>query len=266
MSLMPWGACAAVENKNDCEKCDMLKVASMRAEAPNGDPPLGVVYPSNAELGRRLGVTGVTIGYWRKEGCPNTSVTAARAWMENNKPRIGRHQAPLQDELPRPPIVLPSEEDPYALVQRLRDSEKAISGEIDGWLSVTLPGLVAERDKAKGKVLIATERKIAIVNHRISALRKEQRTAIAALLAAERDIVKLEYSRGKLISLDSARDLVSSAILPIIIAVRRMPESGEDDREKTRLRALSESLLAVAREAAREFVQIKLAAAGVSAA
>ncbi len=228
----------------------------MRAEAPNGDPPLGVVYPSNAELGRRLGVTGVTIGYWRKEGCPNTSVTAARAWMENNKPRIGRHQAPLQDELPRPPIVLPSEEDPYALVQRLRDSEKAISGEIDGWLSVTLPGLVAERD----------ERKIAIVNHRISALRKEQRTAIAALLAAERDIVKLEYSRGKLISLDSARDLVSSAILPIIIAVRRMPESGEDDREKTRLRALSESLLAVAREAAREFVQIKLAAAGVSAA
>jgi len=224
----------------------------MRAEAPNGDPPLGVVYPSNAELGRRLGVTGVTIGYWRKEGCPNTSVTAARAWMENNKPRIGRHQAPLQDELPRPPIVLPSEEDPYALVQRLRDSEKAISGEID--------------DKAKGKVLITTERKIAIVNHRISALRKEQRTAIAALLAAERDIVKLEYSRGKLISLDSARDLVSSAILPIIIAVRRMPESGEDDREKTRLRALSESLLAVAREAAREFVQIKLAAAGVSAA
>jgi hypothetical protein len=178
--------------------------------------------------------------------------------MEANKPRIGRYQAPLEEELPRAPIIAPVDEDPYALVQRLRASEKAISGEITGWLDVTLPALIEERNKSRGKALIAADRKVAIVNHTISVLRREQRVAIAALLAAERDIVRLEKDRGKLVSLDVAKDLISNALLPAIIAIRRMPESGENDREKARLRVLSESLLAVMRDSARESVQTKL--------
>jgi hypothetical protein len=151
-------------------------------------------------------------------------------------------------------------------VARLRLSEKWISGEIASWIDVALPQMIAERDQAKGKALAEIDCKISIINHKLERLRREQRAAVSALLSAEGDIVKLEKSRGALISLDAAKDLVSQALLPVIIAIKRMPESAEDVRERARLSALAEALLSTLRDSAHEVVKEKTPSAEVATA
>ena len=92
--------------------------------------------------------------------------------------------------------------DPYELIQRLKVCEARIASEIAGWANVVLPQLSRERDAAREKERQELERKIAVISHKISVLRVEQRATISALIRAENEVIKLEKARGKLISLD----------------------------------------------------------------
>ena len=253
---LPWRACGTASFLSDCIFPSRVDFASMQAATSNGDPPVGALHLSDRAIAGALGVSPTTIGIWRKQGCPNTSLPSARAWMEANRPRIGRYQAPLQEELVRPRVsALPDNEDIYALVERLRRSEREIALEINDWLSL-LPELAKQRGN-KGKEALDADRKTAIIGHRVMLLRQEQRKAIQAILDGEGAIVKLERARGALISLDQAKNLVSTALMPAIIAIKRMPSSAESEREKARLSALAESLLATLRDSACESVEAK---------
>ena len=103
-------------------------------------------------------------------------------------------------------------------------------------------------------MVTVAERKIAAVHHRIAGLRVEQRRVIASLVSTEEAIVKMERARGKLIDLDAAKYLITRSILPLTIAIRRIPDSGRDDDEKARLQAISEALLAEIRRGADEAI------------
>lgn len=214
-----------------------------------------LIYPTNRAIATGLGVHESTVGMWRKEGMPNTSIAAAREWMEAHRPNVGLRETVAVEELKLPLVVLPENEEPEQVVKRLRLAERTIAGHIDAWLNRGLPDAMAERDKAKGKALIEVERKISIIHHKIEQLRREQRMAVSALLNAEADVVKLERARGKLITIDEAKDLVSKSILPICIAIRKIPESATSDEERKRFAAIAEALLAVLRDAATAAVQ-----------
>lgn len=160
-----------------------------------------------------------------------------------------------------PLVSLPEDEDPQAVVQRLRTAEKTIAGSINAWVDVALPEALAERSKAKGKALIEAERKVTIINHKIEVLRREQRQAVSALLDAEGDVVKLERARGKLLTLDEAKEMATKCLLPIAIEIRKLPDMAESDRERSRLAAKAESLLAIIRQALSAHMQSKWEAA-----
>lgn len=220
-----------------------------------------IVYPTDAAIAKGLEVHATTVGVWRKAGMPNTSIEAAREWMRANKPHIGKRVQPTVEELKEPLIVLPDEEDPIEVVKRLRLAERTIAGHIDAWLNRALPEAIAERDRAKGKALVEAERKINIINHKVETLRKEQRQAVSALLTAEKIVVGLERARGRHIDLDEAKDLATRLILPIAIEIRKLPDMGENERERSRLAAKAEALLSMMRQAAYDHVQAKLDAA-----
>src|SRR6266481_998444 len=187
---------------------------------PNGvNPPLVSVPLSNAQIARELGISGQTIGVWKREGCPTSSVGAALEWARDNRPHFGKRQAASQEEIPRPlPVVLPPDESVYDVVARLRENERAIAGEVASWLNLSAK-LAEDRGKTGGKEALELDRKISVIGHRVAVLRKEQRAAVQALLDGESAIIKLEKARGALITLDGAKELVSSAVLPIIIAI-----------------------------------------------
>jgi hypothetical protein len=93
----------------------------------------------------------------------------------------------------------------YAVVERLRLAERTISIEIHTLLNGVLSSLVAQRNQAHGKPLTEVDRQISIVNYKLSALRREQRAAVGALLHAEGMVAKLERMRGILVIADEAK-------------------------------------------------------------
>ncbi len=119
---------------------------------PNGvNPPLVSVPLSNAQIARELGISGQTIGVWKREGCPTSSVGAALEWARDNRPHFGKRQAASQEEIPRPlPVVLPPDESVYDVVARLRENERAIAGEVASWLNLSAK-LAEDRGKTGGK-------------------------------------------------------------------------------------------------------------------
>jgi hypothetical protein len=189
---------------------------------------------------------------------PNSTIAAAEEWMRANKPHVGKKTTPLSEEIKLP---LPDNEDPQEVVKRLRLAERTIAAHISGWIDIALPEAIKERDKAKGRALVEAERKVAIINHKIEVLRKEQRQAVSALLDAESAVVKLERARGRQIDLDEAKDLSTKLILPLVIEIRKLPDMAESERERTRLAAKAESLLAIMRQAGIAHVQSKWEAA-----
>ena len=223
--------------------------------------PAGIVYPSTDALSKALDVSHTAVRKWRKKGMPNVSISAAKEWVAANKPKIGQRTQPTHEELTMPLVSLPEDEDPQAVVQRLRTAEKTIAGSINAWVDVALPEALAERSKAKGKALIEAERKVTIINHKIEVLRREQRQAVSALLDAEGDVVKLERARGKLLTLDEAKEMATKCLLPIAIEIRKLPDMAESDRERSRLAAKAESLLAIIRQALSAHMQSKWEAA-----
>lgn len=217
-------------------------------------PPIAAIYPTQAEIARALRIDQSTVSQWiRKLGMPNSSVDAAVAWAEQYKP--GRHRrqtGPPSEELTFSVVEVPAAENLYELLSRLRKTEQSIAGQLAGAIDITLPAVLAERDKARGPALTVAERKVAACHHRIAGLRVEQRRVIASLVSTEESIVKLEKHRGQLIDLDAARDLISAAILPIVIVIRRLPDSAVNETERVRLRAISEMLLSELRANANE--------------
>lgn len=219
--------------------------------------PAPIQYPETHTIADALGVSHTAVRRWRKKGMPNSSLAAAREWVAANKPRIGLRSLPTHEELAMPLVALPENEDPVEVVKRLRLAERTIAGNINAWLDVALPEAIKERAKAKGKALTEAERKVTIINHKIEVLRREQRQAVSALLDAEGDVVKLERARGKLLTLDEAKDLATKYILPVVIEIRRLPDMAESERERTRLSAKAEALLAIMRQAGIAHVQSK---------
>jgi hypothetical protein len=205
---------------------------------------------SDTKLGKALSRSKPTIGRWRKAGMPNTSVEGAREWASTNRPHRGP-PTPQQEALESPTIVLPEDEDAYATVRRLRLAEREIAGAIEGWCTISLPKVTEERNAAKtAKAVLEAERRITQVQNKIEGLRKEQRVAIKALLEAEQHLVKLEKARGKLVTLDEAKDLITKSLTPVLIAIRKLPDSAQSQEERSRFAAIAESLLSVIRESA----------------
>jgi hypothetical protein len=228
---------------------------------------VAVVAPlSNAELARKIGVAQSTISGWRKCGMPNGSLQVALEWVNTNRPMRGKRTLPAEEEILCPTVPLPENEDLYAILSRLRQVERSIAAQISGWVDIALPEVMAERAKLSGKAVALLDRKTGIINNRVERLRKEQRATIASIIATENAVVKLEKNRGKLIEMDAAKDLVSNALMPIVVEIRRLPQKAESDHERIRLSAIAESLLAVARDAAHEYVQFKLDAVNGAAA
>jgi hypothetical protein len=223
--------------------------------------PAPIQYPRTDAIAKALDVSHTAVRRWRKKGMPNTSIAAAREWVAANKPRVGRRQVTGNEELVMPLVSLPENEDPQAVVQRLRTAEKTIAGSINAWVDIALPQALAEREKAKGKALIEAERKVTIINHKIEVLRREQRQAVSALLDAEGDVVKLERARGKLVTLDEAKEMSTKNLLPLIIEIRKLPDMAESERERSRLAAKAEALLAILRQSLTSHVQSKWEAA-----
>jgi hypothetical protein len=207
--------------------------------------------PTNVDIARSLGVEAVTIGVWRKLGMPNGTIAAAREWMEANKPVTAHRRTSTPTEDLKQPLVALPDEDPTEVVKRLRLAERTIAAGLTGWIDIALPEAIKERDEARpGKAQDEAERKITVIHYKIEALRKEQRAAVSALFKAEQDAVKLDRARGKLITIDEAKDLASKLLLPSIIAIRKLPDAATDENERNKFSAIAEMLLSGMREAA----------------
>jgi hypothetical protein len=133
-------------------------------------------------------------------------------------------------------------------VQRLRLAERTISIEIDTLLNGVLSSLVAQHNQAHGKVLTEVDRQISIVNYELSALRREQRAAVGALLHAEGMFAKLERMRGILLIADEAKVFVSRYISQVLDEIRRLPDMAETDRERQRFGMRTEAIMSIMRQ------------------
>src|ERR1700740_2495222 len=107
--------------------------------------PAPIQYPRTDAIAKALDVSHTAVRKWRKKGMPNASISAAREWVAANKPRIGQRTQPTHEELTMPLVALPEDEDPQAVVQRLRTAEKTIAGSINAWVDIALPQALKER-------------------------------------------------------------------------------------------------------------------------
>ena len=139
------------------------------------------------------------------------------------------------------------------MVARLQTFERTISGQIEAWVGVALPQARAARDNAKGKkALLESERTLSLIQGKIEFLRREHRDASKALLNAERQVVDLERERGRLISVDAYKDKVTKVLAPILIEIRKLPDTAENEEQKVKFAAVATRLLAIVRESAQE--------------
>jgi hypothetical protein len=207
---------------------------------------------TDTEIAKALGVTQSTVSGWRRRhGMPNASIDAAKEWQASNRPHKGL-PTPPSEVLQAPSFELAQGTDPYDVVSRLQTFERTVSGQIEAWVNVSLPQAREARDNAKGKkALIEAERTLSLIQNKIEYLRKEHRDASKALLNAERMVIKVEHERGRLIAVDAYKDRITKMLAPIIIEIRKLPDSAENEIEKVKLSAIATRLLGILRESAQ---------------
>jgi hypothetical protein len=82
--------------------------------------------------------------------------------------------------------------------------------------------------------------------------RRTQATLIPILISTEEKLVKLEKHRGELIKIDAAKDLVTKALTPHLIYLRKLPEHARTTAEKDLLVSLAEGGLQLLSDTVQE--------------
>lgn len=123
----------------------------------------------------------------------------------------------------------------------MQNTEQLISAEIAG-LSAAL-----ETARAKGD-----EKSIFKLAQVLKSTRNEHRLQSDALLKAEARVILLEKNRGALVELDAAKQLITKVLSPLLIFVRKLPDSAESEGERVKLAFISEAALAVIRTSCTE--------------
>jgi hypothetical protein len=135
----------------------------------------------------------------------------------------------------------------YDVLARLRVNEQIISGEAKA-LTLALNRARNARNVCQdGDETSRLEKKIFSYSQMLKGVRKEHREATKSLLAAESDVVALEEQRGKLVTLDAAKDLLTKTLMPLIIFLRKLPDGAETEGEKLKLTAAGNRGLAIIR-------------------
>ena len=93
---------------------------------------------------------------------------------------------------------------------------------------------------------------MSLIQGKIEFLRREHRNASKALLNAERQVVELERERGRLIAVDAYKDKITKVLAPILIEIRKLPDTAENEEQKVKFAAVATRLLAIVRESAQE--------------
>jgi len=196
---------------------------------------------SDTELATALNVARTTAWRWRSKGMPNTSIEAARDWASN---QASKNQQDVED-IPDPRPV--DGDCAYDVLARLRVNEQVISGEIRALTLALNRARVARNNSQDEGETKLQEKKIFSYTQMLKGVRKEHREATKSLFSAEADVVALEEQRGKLVTLDAAKDLITKTLMPLITFLRKLPEVAETDSERLRLNEASERGLAIIR-------------------
>jgi hypothetical protein len=213
---------------------------------------------TDSDLSTALSVPRSTISKWRSRGMPSSSIELARAWQEANRPHRGRKTLPDAPPLIHPNGQNPDDlaDDPYSVRDRLRKAEKQISCALNSWTEEGLPKAMTVRNNAKTQQeILAAENQISQIHLTVKNLRHEHRLACKALLDSEMSIVKLGEKRGKLVTLDAAKDLISAILKPLHIFLTKLPDAAETDAERTKLTSIAEAGLGIIRESATKHVR-----------
>jgi hypothetical protein len=206
---------------------------------------------TDTQLAKELGVDRTTAWRWRKEGCPNDDLEAARAFAQNRKPKKvdPSHDASTSPEVMQTVVgdktlTIPAgekTETAYDVRDRLQAQERSISGEITGLNTALEQARAANDEKQAYKLLQA-----------LKSAREEHRRQADSLLKAEGRIIILERNRGDLVSIEVCKTFISRTIVPLTIWLRKLPDIGRNPEEKGLLETLREAGLAVLRDSAAE--------------
>jgi hypothetical protein len=135
--------------------------------------------------------------------------------------------------------------------ERLKQSEKYISGKIAGITETAISSLIAKLSKASGPEKVELEKSLFKANQHLLVLRKDHR-------AANKQLSDLEFKRANLhegmIAIDLVRDSLTRCLLPAFQYCRNLSASVVDESEKARLDAISRGFIITFREAIRQLL------------
>jgi hypothetical protein len=191
---------------------------------------------TDMELAKVLKVNRSTIFRWRTENAmPVDDLEAARAFAETRKPATKRTPKVEVDPIPV------AGESVYDVRDRLHREEQLIASEIAG-LNVAL-------EQARS---LADERSAFKLLHALKSSREDHRRQVDALLKSEARILRLEKDRGSLLDIDVVKAFVSSCLVPTIVWLRKLADSGRNAEEESLLETLRDAGLAVINASAKE--------------
>jgi hypothetical protein len=201
------------------------------------------------QLEKPLGLSQSYIRRKIREGMPADSIESAKAWLAKNAQR-GKPGFRATPKTPAAAVYI-GEAEPSTLEDAIaaqRASERAIAqaiNNITAKLAETSPSDAVQRQT---------------LSNQLSDLRKEQKLVVGALATAENKLVTLQKSRGQLVTLDESKALISRTLAPAIAFLKRIPQTGQTDEERTRLAQLVDAGLAEIYRSAQDFVADREAA------
>jgi len=169
---------------------------------------------------------------------PTNDLEAAKSWAQNRKPNGKREPTEPVEDVKAIPVV---GESCYDVRDRLHKEEQSIASEIAGLNTALQQSRLGNDEKSAFKLLQA-----------LKSAREDHRRQVDALLKSEQRILLLEKSRGSLIDIDVCKSLISSCLVPTIIWMRKLADSGRNSEERTLLENLRDAGLAVINASAKE--------------
>jgi hypothetical protein len=182
------------------------------------------------QLQRELGFSKSYTCARIKEGMPTDSIEAAKQWLEENQKR---GKPGVRSKGPKPAATVLPVDGSSTLedaVRQLQASERAVSESIN---ETTAALLLTADPTQRGKL-----------SNQLSDLRQEQKQIVGVLAKSENDLVKLQRSRGQLISIDEAKTLISKCLASAVTGLKKVPQAGQTTEEKNRLAQIVDGVLA----------------------
>ena len=172
-----------------------------------------------------LGVSTGTVANLRREGMPG-DLAEAKRWLELRNANKRRQRFLHRDDV-APAAGEVEAEGLEGTVTRLRGLERDLAN-------------AASRAFKAGQIPESIT------------LRREHVAAIKAIYDAESKLIKINETRGRLVSVDRALNLINDAMQSAILVLRRLPELGRDPEERRRLEAFLNGVLAEIKSGAVE--------------